>query len=337
MQAGLPIAPIDRIRLWSGDVWEDFILEWATSLASEYARVERCGGAGDMGRDVIGFVGDTEDWDNYQCKHYAAGLTPSEIWIELGKLVYYTWRGEYSVPRRYIFVSPHGAGTKLSNLLRDPVKLRGELVANWARYCSSGITSSATISLEGDLLDHLNELDFGIFDSMPPLSLLEQHATTPFHASRFGGGLPTRPDVEVPPDEVQEMEAPYVGALWHAYAEHTKCEVKGLADLGEREDLADHFTDSRFEFFSAEALRAFSRDALPEGEFERLQEEVHLGIKPELRASHPGGYERLLAAVRMANVLPLTNHPLVTRVSVRDRGGICHQLVNEGHFTWVRS
>ncbi|MDP2289598.1 MAG: hypothetical protein Q8M22_00320, partial [Actinomycetota bacterium] len=192
-----------------------------------------------MGRDVIAFVyGDTDKWDNYQCKHYASGLTPSEIWIELGKLVYYTWRGDYSVPRRYTFVSPHGAGTKLSNLLRNPNKLRTELVANWERYCSLGITSGATISLEGALLDHLNALDFAIFDSLPPLSLIEQHATTPYHAPRFGGGLPTRPEVEPPPSEVQEMESPYVDALWRAYADHTKCEVKQLTDLGERVDLA---------------------------------------------------------------------------------------------------
>jgi len=38
-------------------------------LREEYELVERCGGAGDMGRDVIAMVkGGNGAWDNYQCK-----------------------------------------------------------------------------------------------------------------------------------------------------------------------------------------------------------------------------------------------------------------------------
>ena len=289
-----------------------------------------------MGRDVIGFShGTSGDWDNYQCKHYASGLTPSDIWLELGKLVYYTWQCAYTMPRRYEFVSPLGAGTKLSNLLRDPAKLREGLIDNWERYCSSGITSTTTIALEGALLDHLKNLDFAIFGSLPPLSLIEQHATTRYHTARFGGGLPMRPDFDAPPEAVGAKEAPYVSALWAAYADHLSYEINDLSDLHDRADLTEHFDDSRYEFFSAEALKAFSRDTLPEGEFERLQEELHFGIKTELRSSHSDGYGRVLAAVKMANILPLTNHALVTRISVQDRGGMCHQLVNEGRFGWV--
>lgn len=70
--AGPVIAPIERIRLFSPAQWEDFVLEWAHSLRTEYARVDRCGGAGDMGRDVIAIPNeaDVSVWDNYQCKHY---------------------------------------------------------------------------------------------------------------------------------------------------------------------------------------------------------------------------------------------------------------------------
>ncbi|MDK9719520.1 MAG: hypothetical protein OEL57_16685, partial [Trichlorobacter sp.] len=99
---GQYVAPIDRIKLFSNSQWEDFVLEWADSLRDNYERVERCGGAGDMGRDVVALATskkNVELWDNYQCKHYDHPLWPSDIWIELGKLVYYTFTGEFSYPR----------------------------------------------------------------------------------------------------------------------------------------------------------------------------------------------------------------------------------------------
>ena len=79
--AGPAIPAIDRIKLFSERQWEEFVLEWADSLRTIYQRVERCGGSGDMGRDVIAFCNaPSTDWDNYQCKHYGGALAPSDIW-----------------------------------------------------------------------------------------------------------------------------------------------------------------------------------------------------------------------------------------------------------------
>lgn len=85
---GQPIPPIERIKLFSADQWEEFIAEWVDSLRDSYSSVEKCGGVGDMGRDIVAVsVDDHEIWDNYQCKHYAGPLQPSQVWIEFGKLV----------------------------------------------------------------------------------------------------------------------------------------------------------------------------------------------------------------------------------------------------------
>lgn len=91
MAGGQPIPPIERIKIFSSNQWEDFILEWADSLRFEYSLVERCGGAGDMGRDIVATCVNPKDgWDYYQCKHYKNPLHPSDIWVEIGKLVYYS-------------------------------------------------------------------------------------------------------------------------------------------------------------------------------------------------------------------------------------------------------
>ncbi|MCY4653132.1 MAG: hypothetical protein OXC95_08210 [Dehalococcoidia bacterium] len=138
---GHPIQPIDRVKIFSATQWEEFVLEWADSLVDEYSRVDRCGGSGDMGRDIVAICSDAKDgWDNYQCKHYQHALAPSDVWIELGKLVYYTYIEEYTYPRKYHFVAPQGAGTKLANLLRRPADLRAGLIDSWDDKCRTRIT-----------------------------------------------------------------------------------------------------------------------------------------------------------------------------------------------------
>jgi len=336
--SGLPVHPEDRVRLFSADQWERFVQEWVDSLRDEYELVERCGGAGDMGRDVIATVkGGKGAWDNYQCKHYQKTLAPGDVWIELGKLAYYTLKSEYSYPRAYFFVAPHGVGPTLSNLLKRPHALRDGLLANWDKACRTEITKTEVVECDAAMKAHIASLDFSIFQTKPLLRIIEAHAKTRWYAARFGGGLPPRPEPLAPPSVPAANEALFVGELRLAYAQHLKQDVKDLdAGLAARADLREHFHDARVEFYSAEGLRTFSRDTLPQGEFEKLQDEVHSGIKDEVRGAHADGYQRVLAVVRTARSLQLTSNPLTTRIHTRDRGGICHQLANDGKVRWVK-
>lgn len=336
--AGPPIHPKDRIELYSPDQWEGFIQEWVDSLRDEYELVERCGGPGDMGCDIVATVkGGKGEWDNYQCKHYQKALTPGDVWIELGKLAYYTQQGQYSYPRSYFFVAPQGVGPKLSNLLKKPNALRDGLLENWDKACRTNITKTAVIDCDAAMKSHISSLDFSIFRTKPLLRIIEEHAKTRWYVARFGGGLPQRPEPTPPPDDPTDDEAIFVGELRRAYADHLKRDPKDLdAGLASREDLREHFQDARVEFYSAEGLRAFSRDTLPQGEFEKLQDEVHSGIKDDERGDHADGYRRVLAVVKTARLLQLTSNPLTTRIHTRDKGGICHQLANDRKVRWVK-
>ena len=336
--SGLPVHPVERIRLFSPEQWESFVQEWADSLREEYELVERCGGAGDMGRDVIATVkGGNGAWDNYQCKHYQKALAPTDVWIELGKLVYYTLKREYLCPRAYFFVAPQGVGPKLSNLLKKPHALRDGLIANWDKECRTQITKTEFVECNAAMKAHIESLDFSIFQTKPLLRIIEGHAMTRWHAARFGGGLPIRPDPHAPPSDPAINESVFVGELRLAYAQHLKQDVKDLdAGLAARKDLLEHFQDARIEFYSAEGLRAFSRDRLPLGEFEKLQDEIHSGIKDDVRGAHADGFQRVIAVVKTARALQITSNPLITRILTRDRGGICHQLANDGKVRWVQ-
>jgi len=126
------VPAIDLLRIFSPSQWEDFALEWAHSLKSRYQRVERCGGAGDLGRDVVALASANE-WHNYQCKHYKDPLQPNHIVLELGKLCYYVHEKAFSAPSQYYFVAPQGAGNSLSLLFRKPEDaLRREFNIPWA-------------------------------------------------------------------------------------------------------------------------------------------------------------------------------------------------------------
>ena len=96
-QHGAPVLPHQRLQLMSSDEWEQFIQEWANSLMpAPYARIERHSGAGDMGVDVCAYTNASDlfsPWDNFQCKHYDKPLSLSNVLIELGKTVYFTWQG----------------------------------------------------------------------------------------------------------------------------------------------------------------------------------------------------------------------------------------------------
>lgn len=337
---GPRIPPQQQILLYSSDEWEAFAQEWVhCCLKTQYLEVRRYTGAGDLGIDIAGFA-DAQRlngiWDNYQCKHYDDALTPTDIWSEIGKILWYSFKGEYRAPRKHFFVAPHGTGTKLSRLLDHAEKLKSELLSNWAKHCQTQITSRQEILLEGDFLKYVDAFDFSIFDAKTALQLIDDHRTSPYHTSRFGGGLPTRPGAVLPPDEIAASESHYVAQLLGAYADHKKEPVADVSALTTWPTLNDHFKRQREAFYHAEGLRIFARETVPPGTFESLQEDIYDGVIDTHNAVHADGYVRVLAVTKEARSLHLTSNALLTRASPKDRDGICHQLANEDWFTWTK-
>lgn len=337
VQAGLPIPKAARVQIFSPDDWEGFTEEWASSLMG-YAIVRRFAGSGDMGLDVAGFTeatGFSAPWDNYQCKRYDHPLRPADIHVEIGKIIYYSWLGEYTVPRRHYFAASRDVGTTAAKLLLDPKKLRESVRQAWEKQCKHQITTTADVVLTGDLLSYFDAFDFSIFGSKSVLELIAQHEATKFHAIRFGGGLPPRPASHVPPAEPAAHESRYIRQLLDAYGDHLGEQVPDLAALALQQPLQRDFSRQRERFYSAEALRNFSRDTVPEGTFDALQEEVFQGVIDICESSHSTGFERMRATVSQAAQVVSTSNPLAPATRVQDRQGICHQLANEDRLHWM--
>lgn len=337
-----PVIPAQQqLLLYSESQWEDFVQEWAHyCLKASYQAVRRFTGAGDRGIDVAGFVdekGLLGVWDNYQCKHYDNPLAPTDVWVEFGKTLWYSFTGEYRPPRRYYFVAPKGAGTKLTNYLANAPKLLEQLKLNWDKYVRKEITDKEDIVLNGDFLNYVDAFDFTIFSAKTALQLVEAHRASPVHAARFGGGLPPRPAGSAPPAALAGTESRYVSKLLDAYADYKKVNVPSADTLSAWPPLKAHFQRQREAFYQAEALKEFAKDTVPAGTFESLQDDIYVGVVDTHDVPHPNGYARVLEVTRAARELQITANPLISCVNPQDRDGICHQLANDDRLQWTES
>lgn len=332
--------PISKlIELLEPAQWEEFTEEWASSLKS-YKEVERWSGAGDMGRDIIGFTTDKNfagPWDNYQCKRYALKLAPNDVWVELGKIIYYTFKREFPSPANYYFAASKGVGLKLQRLLADPVKLRAELIQNWDSHCKTQITDTAEIPLEGPLLDYLNKFDFTIFKHKTVVEMVTGHAKTIFHTRRFGTAtFPERPPVQAPPRAIQQKESRYVQQLFEVYSEKLSKQLNSPDELADNPELAKHFNRAREVFYYAESLRTFPRDSVDPGAFDEIREEIYHGVVNTYEMDYTSGYNRMASTLQQASNLTPNCNALCIRVHTQDKQGICHHLANDDVFVWVK-
>ena len=334
---GPRLAPRKVIQTYDADEWEIFIEEWASGMSPRYVRVQRFGGSGDRGVDVAGFKTDRgfeDEWHCFQGKHYDKSLTPSIAWPEMLKVFLLPVRNPlYKLPTKYSFIAPRGLGTFLAHLVSTP----SELKAKFLEQVESG-ESKPFKELDQTTREAVHALasatDFSMFGSVEVLTLIEEHAATPHHAARFGGGLPDRPASDSPPGEVLPEELVYVHKLIDAYQE--RYAVVDSIPLAEAHDKAStHLRRQRESFFRAEALRNFARDSVPAKTFEGLQKELYDAVIETTEAEHSDGLERLRQTLEQAVNAQLSANALIQVTEPADRRGICHQLANEDRLTWV--
>lgn len=334
--AGPPVTPQQRIYFYSSDEWEIFIREWATGLAGDYVQIKRLGGPSDKGVDVAAFKtkhGFEGAWDCFQGKHYATSLTLSDAIPEMVKLFAGVVAGHYVTPERYCFLAPRGCGATLNRLLSSPSKLREEFLKR-AEGSSTHMAHLPAETVQA-IRDLATATDFSIFESVEILDALETHRRTPYFTARFGGPLPIRPAIEMPPEELGDHETWYVRKLIDVYLEQHPADPLDESALSTHPRFGEHFQRQRISFYSAEALRLYARDSVPEGTFEALQDDVHGGVIDVAEANHACGLDRLREVLTQSTQLDLSAHALVSVSRVEDRKGICHQLANEDRLTWT--
>jgi hypothetical protein len=339
---GLPIAPLQRLAQFSAADFERFTLEWAsdflaTQVPSIY-EVQQRGGAGDKGRDVVVWLDppqiSSRRWGLYQCKHYGSRLGPGTAATEIGKLLFYTLRGDYRAPVEYWFVTHEGVTSNLQDLLDNPESLRAFIRDEWDKHCAAKIMKDP-VSLTAEMVAHINQFDFSIFRAKQPLELINEHAKTRFHLTVFGAPLIDRPPPPKPPSTVAPGETTYVKQLFELIGEQMGAAVTCSADFASAIDHRQLFDRSRITFYWAEGLKELARDQMANEEFFfTLLSEFGDGLYHCYNAPAPTGLDRLRATVIAAQALQLGAHMLKPHLRANDREGMCHHLANEHVLRW---
>lgn len=142
---------------------EKFTRDWVDAKKQSYHEVTRFAGAGDMGRDVVGFLSSSRhegEWHNYQCKQYSKTLPTETALNEIGKILYFSFLGKFTDPTAYFFVTPRGTNRNLEELIFKPQKFKQEFLNKWEDYCSQKIIANQTIQLNDALRKFIEGYDF---------------------------------------------------------------------------------------------------------------------------------------------------------------------------------
>jgi hypothetical protein len=337
---GLPVAPLDRLANFSAADFERFTLEWASAYLAVKApgvvQVQQRGGAGDKGRDVIAWLDPNtaphHRWSLYQCKHYGSAGAGTAA-AELGKILFYSHRGDYSFPQEYHFVTHKGVTSPFQDLLDDPEKLRIFVIDNWDKHIRAEIRKDP-VDLTPELKKHVESVPFVVFRAKQPLELINEHAQTRYHLTVFGLPLIERPKPPEPPSEVAPGENRYVTQLLTVISADLGQSVLNLTDFVHSEKHRRLFDRSRLTFYHAEGLKELARDHMAdEGFFDALLGEF-VDALYYWHTGKPDGYERLVSTIKASQVLQLSKHVLEPHVLPNDREGMCHQMANEGRVHW---
>ncbi len=341
--AGLPVNPLDRLASFSADDFERFTLEWADGFLRQklpgVTDIQQRGGAGDKGRDIVvwfGAPGSPErHWHLYQCKRYGTALGVNKGIGEIAKVLFYAFRGDYTLPSEYWFVTRKGITGEFQDLIDEPVKLRGYLIANWDAHCATEITSTKTVKLDGKFASHVANLDFSFIRAKQPLDIINEHGQTSYHRIVFGAPLVDRPPPPTPPSEVDEAEQVYVGELFKVIGELTGTNVTCEDDFAAHAQAKGLFERSRMTFYSAEGLKELARDGMADAAFfDELLGEFRHGLYYTYSAPAPSGYIRLSETVKAAQAQQVSSSVLKDHINAPDREGLCHHLANNGDVKW---
>lgn len=315
---------------------EKFARQWV-SKKKGYYKITNFAGAGDRGRDVVGFLSSAlheGEWHNYQCKQLGKPLGTDEALSEIGKIFYYSKVGDFTLPTKMYFVAPRNLNRNLKTMVFNPSAFRKFFLENWEKYCAKTIVTGKEIGLDTKLGELVCGFDFANVEHIGLDELLEDSAAKSVLYDWFGADPGPAPVGVVPPT-VQASELPYVGQLVDAYGEHAGLEFSSHEDVAAHADYWQHFGLQRERFFDADAFNRFYRDSTSEEDIAGLRREVYHGIIDRYRANYADTLSRIDAVMsQAANVRPagvLGHH---ARTTVKQ--GLCHHYVNDGELKWKK-
>lgn len=315
---------------------EVFVHRWVAQQKKEYFDHDEFGNANDLGRDVVGFVTASRHegaWDNYQCKMLGKTLDDAAMHQEIAKILYYSSEGEFTPPRKYVFVAPKGFNRKAERLLNNPQKFRKEMIDEWDVRCAKKITAKKTLPLTPSLRKIIEDFDFTCISGVDVAKMLTLEGIEFVLADTFGDDPGSAPSGVVP-EELSSEESEYIHQLLKVYSDHSKIPFSGAKDLIAHPVHGKGFNLQRRRYFDADAFRRHFRDNINAEHLVKFNDEILAGIY-EIHIS-TDGMDRLIKVMSHASIIDIAGiFGRHKRASVLVRQGTCHHFANEGTLPWI--
>lgn len=323
------ILALDNVEL------EKLVRSWADSQKSLYCSVIRKAGAGDMGRDVVGYRSEDKDegeWVNYQCKQYAKALPTDQGMLEIGKILYYAFEKKFTMPIKYFFVAPKGVNKNLDEYISNPNKFKSKLIDSWDKYCKSKIIKNKEISLSQELRDFITSYKFSSINIIDIDHIVEDEKFRHILVDWFGGELLPSPEAEVP-EEIDKSEKKYIEHILDAYGDKNSITYNEVKDISADMELSFDFEMQRERFYSAEAFKRFYRDNTIEGVLKKFEDEIFKGVYSTSVKAYDNAFECMCGVMEQAaNMQPSGKLAIHAKIDVKQ--GYCHHFVNGDKLKW---
>ncbi len=319
-----------HVLMLDDDELERFVRDWVARKEGSYFECVRFSGAGDLGRDVVGFLSSARhegDWHNYQCKQYSKRL-PADVGIrEIGKILRNAHEGHFTAPAKYLFIAPRGVTRNLERLIFNPSTFRDTLLGDWDKYCATSIAANSTVPLGAELRSFIEGYDFSRISRVGLDDILDDPEVTPVLTKWFGADPGPAPRGEVP-KSVDDSELPYIGHLLDAYGDRDGRRYANYSEIVDHADHGRHFARQRERFYDAEAFERFYRDNTEKHVLETFESDVYHGVVDVCEAQHDDKLRCVDAVMTRAAGVALSG-VLAQHARVPVKQGVCHHFANE--------
>lgn len=320
------------------DELEKLVREWAVSQKSLYHSTHRKAGAGDLGRDVVGFYTPNKHegiWDNYQCKQYGKTLPTSEGILEIGKILYYAYKNKFTQPKNYYFVAPRGVNRNLDHLISNPSKFKSELITSWEKNCETKIIKNSQIKMTATLKSSIEQFDFSSISVIDIDTIASDKKFRAILVDWFGGEL-LPPPKAITPKEIQKKEKKYIDKILDAYSDSEKKTYSTIEDLAQHEDFLHDFEIQRERFFSADTFKCFYRDNTVKNTLDTFEEEIFKGVQSTAIKKYQNAFERMCSVLEQAALIkPSGKLEIHAKIDVKQ--GYCHHFANDDKLKWRKT
>lgn len=315
---------------------EQFVLDWVTEKTLKtYDSATRFSGAGDLGRDVVGFLTKNKHegpWHNYQCKQYAKSLGTGLAIAEIGKILYYAYLKNFTAPTAYYFVAPRGLNRNLEQLIFNPSQFKQKVISEWDNYCSKSIINGTEIPLDAPLQAFIEAYNFSSIDRFNLDGILNDASITPVLFKWFKSDPGSAPKGIVP-SQIVDTELPYINQLVDAYSEREGKLISTHEDVSGYPSHQKHLSIQRERFYDADAFKRFYRDNTDNTVIENFENDIYYGIVDTHDSEHKDALTRLTKVMEQAAVISPSG-PLATYAKTPIKQGICHHFANEDKVKW---